>query len=205
MKQIARLEFWLRRGKRLYKRSVAMDAKLSRFGKIKNFKKNLEMEFEAFFIRYGNTAVIPSGPRMRVNLRYSISERPDTGYRPRLADDRVGHFLMIAKDYTNDRVDTRYIRYITRWHLEKKYPKKALSVPKKPIVFWLENAIPKRYRPAVKRGIEVWNQAFERAGFKDASSPPTPSGTALTSDTTPSAGSWLTGPASPRAPRGSTR
>lgn len=168
MRQLARLTFWMRRGRRYYQRSMAMDARLSRIGRLTNLPRNLEMEFKAFFRRYGSSSVVPPGSKMRITLRYSISERPTTTYRPRLADDRVGHFLMVAKDYSNDRVDSRYIRYITRWNLEKKYPNKKISVPKKPIVFWLENAIPKRYRAAVRRGITVWNDAFEQAGFRNA-------------------------------------
>jgi hypothetical protein len=166
--QLARLTYYMRRGFRYYKRSMKMDSRLSKLGRLLNLKKNLEIEYKAYFARYGSSTVVPEGSRMRITLRLSLSERPDTNYRPRLADDRVGHFLMVAKDYTSDRVHSRYIRYITRWNLEKKYPKKKLSEPKKPIVFWLENAIPKRYRPAVRRGITVWNDAFERAGFKNA-------------------------------------
>jgi len=34
------------------------------------------------------------------------------------------------------------VRYINRWHLEKQDPDAPLSPPKKPIVFWIENAVP---------------------------------------------------------------
>ena len=42
------------------------------------------------------------------------------------------------------------------------------SKPKQPIVFWLENTIPVKYRDAVRDGALMWNKAFERIGFKDA-------------------------------------
>ena len=43
-----------------------------------------------------------------------------------------------------------------------------MSKPKKPIVFWLDNAIPNEYRPAVREGILRWNKAFEKIGIQDA-------------------------------------
>ncbi|HET9481295.1 MAG TPA: zinc-dependent metalloprotease, partial [Candidatus Polarisedimenticolia bacterium] len=66
------------------------------------------------------------------------------------------------------RRESPYVRYVTRWNLQKEEPFAALSKPKEPITFWLENNIPKQYRKAVADGILVWNKAFERIGFKDA-------------------------------------
>jgi predicted Zn-dependent protease with MMP-like domain len=105
---------------------------------------------------------------LQFRVRYSLSALPETGYRARLADDRVGHFLAMYQDFTDDRADTPYVRYVTRWHLEKGDPNAALSAPKQPIVFWLENTIPVKYRQAVADGVLMWNGAFERIGFKDA-------------------------------------
>ncbi|GAF92486.1 unnamed protein product, partial [marine sediment metagenome] len=51
---------------------------------------------------------------------------------------------------------------------EKKDPSAQVSEPKQPIVFWLENTIPPKYRPPIKDGILEWNKAFEKAGFKNA-------------------------------------
>ena len=97
-----------------------------------------------------------------------MSERPQTGYRPRLADDRVGHFVNSIEDYSEDARYTTTKRLINRWHLEKQDPSAALSPPKQPIVFWLENTIPLKYRDAIRDGILMWNKAFERIGFQNA-------------------------------------
>src|SRR5438034_7183662 len=43
-----------------------------------------------------------------------------------------------------------------------------MSPPKKPIVFWLDNAIPVQYRDAVADGLKAWNKGFEKIGIKDA-------------------------------------
>ncbi len=69
------------------------------------------------------------------------------------------------------------VQYITRWRLEKKDPKAAVSEPKKPIVFYIGREVPAKYRPWIKKGIEAWQPAFEKAGFKNAilgKEPPTP-------------------------------
>ncbi|MFM7368342.1 MAG: zinc-dependent metalloprotease, partial [Sphaerospermopsis kisseleviana] len=54
------------------------------------------------------------------------------------------------------------------WNLEKQDPKAEISPPKKPIVFWIDNAVPLEYRDAIRAGVLMWNQAFLQAGFKDA-------------------------------------
>jgi len=103
-----------------------------------------------------------------VRFHYSIARLPDTGFKPRLADDRVGHFPAMMKDYTDDRPEDPTTRFVWRWHLEKQDPNAAVSEPKQPIVFYIENSIPPEYRQAVKDGITGWNPAFEAIGFRNA-------------------------------------
>ena len=105
---------------------------------------------------------------MTVNVHYSISELPETSYRPRLADDRVGYFVVAQKNFSKKDLDDRFVRYITRWNLEKADPEAEMSTPKQPIIFWLEKTIPFKYRKPIRDGILEWNKAFEKAGFYDA-------------------------------------
>ncbi len=90
------------------------------------------------------------------------------GYRPRVADDRVGHFLSATKDFGVTDPDTNFVRLINRWRLEKANPRAKLSPPKKQIVWYVEDTVPIEYRPYVEEGIREWNKAFEKIGFKDA-------------------------------------
>ena len=105
-----------------------------------------------------------------IGLHYSVAAPPDEGYVPRLADDRIGHFLDMTVNYSveTDTADTRYIRYANRFRLEKADPDAEMSAPVEPIVFWLENTIPYEYRDAVREGVLLWNDAFERIGFRNA-------------------------------------
>jgi hypothetical protein len=103
-----------------------------------------------------------------VLAKYEISTLKPSDYRPRVSDDRVGHFHTVQQDLGSDKPQTPYRRYITRWKLEKSDPAAAMSPPKEPIVFWLENTIPVEYRDPIREGALLWNRAFEKIGFKDA-------------------------------------
>ena len=48
------------------------------------------------------------------------------------------------------------------------YLKGKVVEPAKPIVFYIDNSTPYRWRKYIKRGIEDWQIAFEKAGFKNA-------------------------------------
>jgi Met-zincin/Domain of unknown function (DUF5117) len=105
---------------------------------------------------------------MFLGYHYSLAKLPDEPMAPRLADPRIGHFVTRHSEYTNDTAPFPRQYFVNRWRLEKKDPDAALSEPKVPIVFWLDQNIPVEYRDTVKAGILEWNKAFERIGFKDA-------------------------------------
>ena len=111
---------------------------------------------------------IPDERSIPILVKYDFSRLRETDYKPRFADDRVGHFLSLQQDFTSDRPTSPYVRRIHRWHLEKTDPSAALSEPKKPIVFWIENTVPFEYRQWMREGALLWNQAFERIGFTNA-------------------------------------
>ena len=49
-----------------------------------------------------------------------------------------------------------------------RWKKGELVEPKKPIVFYIDPATPKQWRPYLIAGINDWQKAFEKAGFKNA-------------------------------------
>jgi hypothetical protein len=161
----------------------AIDLEGSHVESIKGFPKNDEIDTRITVTGIVDLLTMTSTGSQILGMHFSLSAPPDPGYSPRSADDRVGHFLNVSMDYSveTDRAETRYVRYVNRWRLEKQDPEAELSEPVEPIVFWLENTIPYEYRDAVREGVLLWNDAFERAGFKNA----------LTSATTPYDGSFL--------------
>ncbi|HEY9830360.1 MAG TPA: DUF5117 domain-containing protein, partial [Stenomitos sp.] len=155
------------------KGNYQLDASKSYFGTSKAFPANVEIEsIYGFSLSSGsgdNLPTLPDNRALTLRVRYSLSQlEPNNSYRPRLADERVGYFLTTYQDFSNPKRRDSFVRYINRWHLEKQDPKAPLSPPKKPIVFWIENAVPLEYREAIREGVLMWNKAFEKAGFQDA-------------------------------------
>ncbi len=142
-------------------------------GNAKVFPSNLELEAIFNFANGGSKeaqkfGALPDSRGFTLKVHYSLSELPQSKYQPRLADERVGYFVTAYQDLSKDERRDPFVRYINRWNLEKQDPTAAISPPKKPIVFWIDNAVPLEYRDAIKEGILMWNQAFLKAGFKDA-------------------------------------
>jgi Met-zincin/Domain of unknown function (DUF5117)/Domain of unknown function (DUF5118) len=154
----------------------AIDPKRTYLGTIKNFPQNVELESVYGYAGMGDEGSIPSflstlpdSRAFELRVRYSLSALPEkNGYRPRMADDRIGYFLTAFQNFGTSIPQQPFIRYINRWHLEKADPNANLSPPIKPITFWLENTIPLEYRDAVREGILMWNTAYEKIGFKNA-------------------------------------
>lgn len=140
-------------------------------GAVKSFPENSLLEVNLHYVTDSPKVVsltIPDERSVPIVVKYDFSSLPETGYRSRVADDRVGHFVTVTEDFSSDRPTSPYVRWINRWQLEKADPSAALSPPKQPIVFWLENTIPVEYRDWFTEGALLWNKAFERIGFKDA-------------------------------------
>ena len=143
----------------------------SSWDSIKAFKSNLELELAATYASSGRAAfdTVADSRGVTINIHYSISKIPSTGYQPRLADDRVGFFMTVQKDFSRRDDSDQFVRYINRWHLQK--PADASTAPYPPqkrIIFWIEKTVPSKYRPIVRAGIAEWNKAFEKAGWQNA-------------------------------------
>ena len=145
-------------------------AEKSTWIKPRAFKDNVEIEVAATYSSNGKRRFesVPDSRGVTINVHYSISKVRGSNYRPRLADDRVGYFLSVVKDYSKQDKRDRFVRYVNRWNLQKADPNAELSPPKQPIIFWLENTVPFKYRKTIREGIEEWNKAFEQAGFANA-------------------------------------
>lgn len=131
---------------------------LAKLVKSKVFPQNLELAYE-----------MPNTRGQLQTLYYSISEIPQsTGYTPRVADQRIGYFTTSYSDYSKYKSEDVAIHFINRWHLQKRDQSLKVSPPVEPIKFYIEHTTPVRYRRWVKKGIEFWNEAFEKVGISDA-------------------------------------
>ncbi|MEK7752315.1 MAG: DUF5117 domain-containing protein, partial [Acidobacteriota bacterium] len=94
----------------------------------------------------------PDPRSLFVSFYYSFTRLPETPLPPRLADERVGHFVTSRADYTEDTTPKTRVHYVNRWRLEKKDPAAAVSEPKQPITYWIDRNVPEKYRKAVAEG-----------------------------------------------------
>ncbi len=143
----------------------------STWAAVKAFPKNLELEVAATYASSGRFSfdTVADSRAATINVHYSISKLESTGYVPRMADDRVGYFMTVQKDYSKKSDRDQFIRYINRWNLQKAPgASDAPFQPKKPIIFYIEKTVPHKYRSAIRDGIEEWNKAYETAGWVNA-------------------------------------
>ena len=101
----------------------------------------------------------------------SVILLPEEGMRPRLADPRIGIFTHPMVRFDREK-GTEPEMYVQRWRLEPKdedaYRRGELVEPKKPIVFYIDDKFPENWKPYVREGVEIWQKAFEKIGFKNA-------------------------------------
>jgi Met-zincin/Domain of unknown function (DUF5117)/Domain of unknown function (DUF5118) len=109
-----------------------------------------------------------------IELNNSFYLLPKTPMRRRLFDPRVGYFASEYTIYGDDQQRVDVSSFIHHWRLEPrdedidKWKRGELVEPKKPIVIYIDPATPKQWRPFLIAGINDWQAAFEKAGFKNA-------------------------------------
>lgn len=141
---------------------------LSRILNVKEFTNSIVATSEL-------TTIVHEG-QSKVNITVVVTSAltllTDQPMRRREENWRVGYFTTtrtLMDDYQQAVVKKNYI---TRWRLEPKdtaaYMRGELTEPVKPIVFYIDKAVPVHLRPYIKKGITDWNKAFEQAGFKNA-------------------------------------
>ncbi|PXY02777.1 hypothetical protein DF185_01405 [Marinifilum breve] len=119
-------------------------------------------------------AFIGKRSQFMCSLHRSIVLLPKEPMRPRLASSQINYYEEVRKELSSDYMDVESYSYIRRWRLEPKkediqnHKNGKLVEPKKPIVFYVDNSIPEKWKPYIKAGIEDWQKAFEKIGFKNA-------------------------------------
>ena len=107
-------------------------------------------------------------------LNCSMVLLPSLPMRARYFDDRVAYFTTAYTDFDVDPQGVKNVSIITRWRMEpkaedmEKYKKGELVEPKKPIIFYIDPATPRKWVPYLIAGINDWQKCFEKAGFKNA-------------------------------------
>ena len=143
----------------------------SKYVQLRSFSDNTDVVVD---LSYDNPSVTADGgpdiadPRyVRVRMQHSFIAMPENKFVPRKDDPRVGYFMTERNDLTSIS-PTPYKDMIHHWDLQKKDPAAAMSEPIAPLVYWIENTTPHEFRQIIYDAGMKWNEAFEKAGFKNA-------------------------------------
>ena len=139
------------------------------------FDNNIMVTCELGFVEnqylFGAFKVIPGDVKVSVTTNKMLMLLPEEPMRPRLADPRLGVSFMEVSQVANDRKGVKSTFYTKRWRVEPvdevAHRRGEMVEVKKPIVFYMDTLMPKEWQPYIKEGIEAWNEAFEKIGFKD--------------------------------------
>jgi hypothetical protein len=139
--------------------------------RMRAFPENTEIEtvstFEVQNAGVVVSAVAATQDTFTMRIHHSLLKAPE-GYVTRDADIRIGVGGRTMRNQAAAFDDSTEMTWISRWRLEKKDPSAALSEPVKPIIVYLDLAIPEPIRSAAREGLLWWNEAFEAAGFLNA-------------------------------------
>lgn len=130
---------------------------------------------------YGEKAVAPIPGAQKVASNPTIWEvasswylLPEKPMNMRFEDPRVGYFVQNKTDYSKNPVKAEKATIVSRWRLEPKaedmerYKRGELVEPIKPIIFYVDRNAPKYLHEYIIKGVQEWQQSFEKAGFKNA-------------------------------------
>ncbi len=143
---------------------------------IKTFPLNTEVRTVKTWMSQttANPAAAATG-KVTLGLNISFVLLPKEPMMPRLFDPRVGYFTDSYTYFSDHQQAVQQRRFITRYRLEpkdsadmEKMKRGELVEPKKPIVYYIDPATPKQWRPYLIQGVNDWQKAFEKAGFKNA-------------------------------------
>jgi hypothetical protein len=133
----------------------------------KAYEKNINIKVRLSY-KEGGTVPFEAG------VTRSIILLPEVPVKGRIHDRRMNYFS--TKKYSYDISDDKgkEFSFIHRWNIQpkpedvEKYRRGELVEPEKPIVYYVDDAFPPKWKSYIKQGIEDWQIAFEAIGFKNA-------------------------------------
>ncbi len=164
--------FGLGQGRREAYEVSSLDGDRTFITTAKSFPLNVEVDHVLTY-NAGDPPADASTNTISLEMSQSMVILPQDLMTPRRCDARVGYFNVEMTDYGVEGAQEATEQcYITRWRLApsdvEAYRRGELVEPVEPIVYYVDRATPEEWRPYIKAGIEVWQQAFEAAGFKNA-------------------------------------
>ena len=151
---------------------------------VKTYPMNVEIKTVKTYSKssgggFGAPAPLPfggagGGQLLTMELNSSLLLLPQKTMQQRFFDPRVGYFARGYTDFDANPQGVKEITMVVRWKLAprdediEKYKRGELVEPKKPIIYYIDPATPKKWVPFLIQGVNDWQAAFEKAGFKNA-------------------------------------
>ncbi|TVP43882.1 MAG: DUF5117 domain-containing protein [Gemmatimonadales bacterium] len=163
--------FGLDRGRRELWQTRGVDTDRSHLRFIRSFPTNIEVRNVLTYHADRPPHLERTGALSMV-VNHSMILLPEEPMRPRLADPRVGMITVETLDYSDPAQHAKRKQFVQRFRLEpsdmEAFRRGELVDPVEPIVWYIDRATPEQWRPYIREGLEEWNAAFERAGFRNA-------------------------------------
>lgn len=140
---------------------------------IKSFDDNvcIRNEFNYDITAMIMIAAVASNIPTTVGVTYNIALLPPSTMRPRIVDSRVGIDYTQKMVFSNEIAKSSMTYLAHRWNLvptnKKAYTKGKLTNVEHNIVFYIDNTFPDKWIEPIKKGVALWNKAFEKIGFKN--------------------------------------
>ncbi|MGM0587809.1 MAG: zinc-dependent metalloprotease [Bacteroidota bacterium] len=161
----------LSQGARKYYQVRLLDGDRTFMEHIRSYPENIEARAVLTYTA-ANPPSNESTGSISLEINHSMVILPEEPMRVRKYDPRVGYFSVSTTDFGAEAQEAKSKSFITRYKLVPKdieaYKRGELVEPVNPIVYYIDPATPKKWRPYLKQGVEDWQEAFEEAGFKNA-------------------------------------
>lgn len=142
---------------------------------VKTFPINTEVKtMRTYSSILGPLPATSAAGAVTLEMNSSFLLLPENPMRKRYFDPRVGYFASGYYKFSDEQQAVKTEGFVHRWRLEvkaedlDKFRRAELVEPKKQIVYYIDPATPKKWRPYLIAGINDWQKAFEQAGFKNA-------------------------------------
>ena len=148
-----------------------LDGDRSYISSVKSFPENVEVRHVLTY----DAASAPSNAStntITVEMAQSMVLLPADPMQPRLCDERVGLFSVSFTEYNGEQHRSEPKCYVTRYRLvpsdPEAYARGELVEPVDPIIYYVDQNTPEKWRQPLIDGVNDWQSAFEAAGFKNA-------------------------------------
>lgn len=144
----------------------SINAAASYIESVKTFPLNTEVRVvKTWNASSTNNAAAAYTGKVTIGLNTSFVLLPRVPMQRRLFDPRVGYFTDNFVQFSDNQQRVEPKRFITRWRLEpkdsadmEKMKRGELVEPKKPIVYYIDPATPKQWRPYLIQGVNDWQK-----------------------------------------------